>query len=41
MLGPIWFPQLLLARVMSNSGFNDIMEATLDFSKKLKQSASM
>jgi Arf-GAP/SH3 domain/ANK repeat/PH domain-containing protein len=33
--------QLLLARVMSNSGFNDIMEATLSQSKKPTSTSSM
>jgi Arf-GAP with SH3 domain, ANK repeat and PH domain-containing protein len=33
--------QLLLARVMSNTGFNDIMEATLSQSKKPLPSSSM
>ncbi|XP_043203822.1 arfGAP with SH3 domain, ANK repeat and PH domain-containing protein-like [Amphibalanus amphitrite] len=33
--------QLLLARVMSNNGFNDVMEARLDPAKKLKQTATM
>ncbi|XP_037079272.1 arfGAP with SH3 domain, ANK repeat and PH domain-containing protein-like [Pollicipes pollicipes] len=33
--------QLLLAKVMTNNGFNDIMEAKLEYPKKLKQTASM
>uniref|UniRef100_T1KWX7 ArfGAP with SH3 domain, ANK repeat and PH domain-containing protein n=1 Tax=Tetranychus urticae TaxID=32264 RepID=T1KWX7_TETUR len=33
--------QLLLARVMSNAGFNDIMEATLDPTRKLQPTSSM
>ncbi|XP_053200811.1 arfGAP with SH3 domain, ANK repeat and PH domain-containing protein-like isoform X2 [Panonychus citri] len=33
--------QLLLARVMSNAGFNDIMEAILDPTRKLQPTSSM
>lgn len=33
--------QLLLARVMSNTGFNDIMEATLNISRKLTPTSTM